>query len=394
MKSEIKFSIAISLFSLLFFASSANATYVSLVFSSSSTPTTIEPGTNANLLLTISNAGTDFAKNVKLMLKSTPGIIPNIGFFDLGIINAGGSTQVVIPITISPSAPEGTVALPFTVSYDTGSGIGSASSDNSATIVITKRTIIQITDVEYDEAVIQRGDNIKMIVTIQNVGSGSLRNLLISLRNFTLAVVPASTDTEKFVGALSPNEETSITFDLIVSTSSDTITYSIPVLISYYDEQGIIHSDTKYVGLKISGIPDFVVSIEKADNVFAGTTGTLTISIANIGTGSAKFVTAYATADDGDVVPGTTYVGNLDPDDTNTLTIDVNPVTAGRHSITLHLEYKDSYNQVFSKAYPLEFDVGRRLIGIPLEYEVVIIIIILAVLYWKRNSIRRLIKRK
>jgi hypothetical protein len=392
MRNEIKL-IAFSLFSLLFFASSVSA-YVSLTFSSTTIPTTIEPGSKANLLLTISNTGTEVATSPQLVVKSSTYVSADIAVFNLPTISAAGSTQITIPITISSSAPEGTVALPFTVSYNVGSSAGTVSADNSASITITKRTILQIADVTYDKTIIQRGDTIRMTITLQNVGRGQVKDLVISLRNFTLPIVPASSDTEKFVGTLNQDEKASVNFDLVVSNNADVVTYSIPVSLSYYDDIGSVHSETKYVGLKITGIPDFVVAIEKEENIYSGTRGTITVSIANIGTGPAKFLTAYATADDGDVNPKTNYVGNMDPDDTNTVPLDATPMKTGNHQLTLHLSYKDSYNQDFTKDYPLEFTVGTTPIQISLPFQILIVVAILVIIYWKRSSLMRLIKRK
>lgn len=386
--------LAFSLITSAIFASSALA-YVSLTFSSSTIPSTIDPGSSGNLLLTITNTGTDLATQATLTVQSSPFVTATTATFNLGTLNAGGSSQVTIPITISSNAPEGTVALPVTVTYSVGSTVGTVTAQNSATIIVTKRTLLQITNVSYDEMQIQRGDTVKMSVTLMNVGSGQVKDLTVALRNFSnLPISPASTDTESFVGTLNAGQSTTVSFDLIVSTTADTVPYSIPISLSFFDDQGNSVVDTKFAGLKIVGIPDFVVSIDKLDNVYAGTSGTITISIANDGTGSAKYVTAYATASDSDVSPMTTYVGNMDPDDTNTINVGISPLKAGTHDITVHLAYKDSYNQELSKDYPLSFTVTSAPIQIPLTIQVLIVLIVLAIAYVKRNSLIKLLLRR
>lgn len=386
--------LAFSLIASAFFASTASA-YVSLTFSSSTIPSTIGPGSSGNLLLTITNTGTDLATQTTLTIQSSPFVTATTATFNLGTLNAGGSSQVTIPITVLSNAPEGTIALPVTVAYSVGSTAGTVTTQNSATITVTKRTLLQITNVSYDEKQIQRGDTVTMSVTLMNVGSGQVKDLTVALRNFSsLPISPASTDTESFVGTLNPGQSTTVNFDLIVSTSADTVPYSIPISLSFFDDQGNAQSETKYAGLKVVGIPDFVVSIDKLDNVYAGTPGTMTISIANDGTGSAKYVTASATASDSDVSPKTSYVGNMDPDDTNTITFDISPLRAGTHDITVHLTYKDSYNQEFSKDYPLSFNVTSAPIQVPLAIQVLIVLVILTIAYVKRNSLIKLLLRK
>jgi len=385
---------ALSLFATTFFVSPAMA-YVSLTFSSSTIPSTIVPGSSGNLLLTITDVGTDFAGQAVLTLQSSPYVTASVTTFNLGTISAGGSSQITIPITVSSNAPEGTIALPVTVTYNVGTTAGTVTTQNSATIAVTKRTLLQITNVTYDKSEIQRGDTMTMSITLKNVGGGQVKDLTVALRNFSnIPLSPASTDTEIFIGTLNPGQSKTASFNLIVSTSADIIPYSIPVTLSYFDDQGNSQREIKYAGLKIVGIPDFVVSIEKSDNIFAGASGTLSLSIANDGTGSAKYVTASATASDSDVSPNTNYVGNMDPDDTNTVNFDISPLTPGKHEVTLHLTYKDSYNQDFSKDYPLTFTVTSAPIQISSTVQIVIILAVLAIAYWKRSTLMKLLRRK
>jgi len=390
--------LSVSFLSLVLFASPTSA-YVSLTFLSSTIPSTVDPGSKANLLLTITNAGTDFASSTTLAIHASPYVSADISNFNIGTINAGGSTQITVPITVSPNSPEGTVALPFTVSYSIGNSAGTVTTDNSATVTITRRTLLEITNVTYDKSLIQRGDTIKITITVQNVGKGLIKDLTVSLSNLsTLPIAPADNDVEKFAGTLNPGESASVSFNLVINNNADTIAYSVPVTLTFFDDLGISHVDTRSAGLKVVGIPDFVVAIDKEENVFAGTSGKLTISIANSGTGSAKYLAAYATATDADVNPKLNYIGNMDPDDTNTLTLDINPTTTGNHQLTLHLTYKDSYNQDFSKDYPLKFEVGRMPINIPLSLQIIIIAAILALAYFKRSTLlemlTKILKRK
>lgn len=394
MKQKAKFSfifLLFSAFSLLLFSFPSRA-YVSFTFSYSIVPTTIQPGTKANVLLTINNLGTDFAGRTQLIVKSTPYITPEISSFDLQIIKAGGTAQVVIPITISQNAPEGTAVLPFTISYNIADSAGTVSSDGSISILILKRTLIQIVDVEYDKPMIQRGDSIEMTLTIQNTGYGEIKDLSVSIRNFSLPIAPAGTDTEKFLGSLSSGERTNVTFGLIINTNADTIAYSVPVSLSYYDDQGNPHLETKYAGLKIIGVPDFVISLEREENMLAGSVGKLSISISNTGTGSAKFLTLYA--DSGaDVLPKSNYIGNMDPDDTNSIVLEVSPTSVGKQELDFTLVYRDSYNQQFTKSYTLDYTVYQKQIQFPIQYQIILILAVLAIVYWKRNSIIKLIRR-
>lgn len=385
--------VAFSLFSLLFFASSAQA-YVSLTFSSTAIPTTISPGTKANLLLTIINTGTDFAASPQLTVKSSPYVTADIPVFNLPTLNVGGSTQITIPITVAPNAPEGTVALPFTIAYTVGNNVGTVSADNSASITITKRTLLQITNVSYSN-IVQRGNTFTMTITLQNVGSGQVKDLVVSLRNFSLPIVPASTDTEKFVGTLNSGQTTAVSFDLTANNNADTVTYSVPVSLSYYDDQGNIHTDTKFVGLRITGIPEFVVALDSTDNIFAGQINKMSVTISNVGTGSAEFLTVDIDSGQ-DVSPQTSYLGTLNPDDSSTISMNVNLAgkSADMKFLNITLTYKDTYNQEYVENKLVHFNAMNAPVQISTNYAIIIIVILAAIVYWKRNFFKSLLKRK
>jgi hypothetical protein len=390
MKSKIM-PIAFSILSMLLFASSASA-FVSLTFSSITTPATIQPGTQGTLLLTISNTGTDFAGTPQFIVQSSSYVTASTAIFNLASINAGGSTTVTIPITISPSAPEGSVTLPFTIAYTIGTTSGSVTTNNGVTLTVTKRTLIQVTDVSYSENVIQPGDTFTMNITLQNVGSAQIKDLDVSIRNFSSIVVPAAIDTEKIITSLSPGESNIINFDLIALPSSAVGPYSIPISLTYYDDQGNLHNDIKFAGLKISGIPDFVVSLENT-NIYAGQTNMLSVDIANVGTGSAKFVTVYADSNQ-NVLPKVSYIGNLDPDDSSTISLNLFSNKAGPQSLNITIRYKDAYNQQYQETKIVQFNATTVPIQISNNMLIIIAVVVIGVLYWKRHAVKRLLKRK
>lgn len=368
--------------------------YVSISITSTTTPSTIEPGQNANLILTISNIGTSTAQNVKLKFKTNPSIIPTTGVFDLQSIPYGNSIQVTVPFMVSSDTSEGTTALQFTIDYnDAADPSGIKTQENSATISITKRTLIEISNVIYDEGIIQPGDTVNMNIELKNVGKGVIKDLSVSIYSDNAPFVPVEAS-NKFLNTLNPGEMKNVTFSIIINKDAKTIAQAIPLSLSYYDDFNILHTDTKHFGLKISGKPDFVVSVEKTTNMYSGTTGTMSVSVANRGTATAQFLTARF--DSGfDVTPSENYIGNLDPDDTSTVSLDVSlkGVSVGKHSLNMTLFYKDPYNKDFSETRTLQFDVT----SVPIEIsnvQIAIVIVIIGILYWKRSFIKGLIKRK
>jgi len=142
------------------------------------------------------------------------------------------------------------------------------------------------------------------------------------------------------------------------------IAYRIPVFVKYYDESGTFHNDTKYIGMKVSGIPDFVVTLEDDSRAYAGMEGELTISVANRGTATANFLTLGFDSDLA-ITPAEYYVGNLDPDDYQTvkLNVDFSGVAPGRHMLEIGMHYKDPYNSELSETASVEFKLRQPVAG-------------------------------
>lgn len=368
--------------------------FVSLSATGTTIPTTIEPGSNVNLILTLTNIGNGNADSVKLTITPNSYMTTDQYIYTLQTIQAGSSIQVVIPLKISQNIPEGSNALFFSVDY-TESGSGTRTLQNSVTISVTKRRLIEIANVSYSEDLIQPGDTVTMKIEMQNLGKGVVKDLTVSLNNISSLFVPIGSDTEVYVGSFLPSTKTTASFNLIVNKNVDTIAYNIPVTLTYYDESNTLHVDQRFVGIKISGKPDFVISLESQQNMFAGSTGTVSISISNSGTATAQFLTAKF---DSKIYlsPSEYYVGNLNPDDSSTISLDVNlaGVKPGSQPLNMTLNYKDPYNKDYSETRILQLDVTSRPIQISANMQIIIFLIIIAIVYWKRNSIRRLIKRK
>ena len=368
---------------------------VSFSISGKTVPATVEPGSNANLILTIANLGTTNAENVELIFSSNSYMSPGQSSYSLQVIQAGGSIQVTVPLKISEIIPEGTNALFFSVNYVESGSSGTKTIQNSATVSVTKRSLIEISNATYSSDFIQPGDNVVMNLKIQNLGRGNIKDLTVSLGNISSLFVPVGSDTDFYFGSFPSGSSGTASFNLIVNKNVNTIAYSIPVTFTYYDESNTLHTDVKFVGIKISGRPEFVVSVEKEANMFSGGVGTLSVTISNRGTSTAQFLTLNF--DSGMyVTPSEYYVGNLDPDDSSTISLDVSlsGVPSGKHSMNMTMMYKDPYNKNFSETRVVQFDVTNRPVQISTNTQIIIILLVLAIAYWKRNFLKKLVKRK
>ena len=379
---------------ILFVLPSVGNAYVSLSVSGTTSPSFVEAGEKVNLILTIANTGTSVARDVKLSVSPTKYVIPGTYQYDLQSIAAGNSIQVTVPLSISSDA-QGTTAVSLSLDFREGDTSGTVTQQNSITLSITKRTLLEIRSVNYSSEVVSPGDNVMMSIEIVNVGKGRIKDLTVSLGNTSLPFVPIGSDSQKYLANLEPGSKSIATFNLVVNKDAKTIAYNFPVLLSYFDELGNSRSEQRTVGLKVTGVPDFVSNIEKSENLFSGQEGKMTISVSNVGTASASFLTArFDSALD--MTPKEIYIGNLDPDDSSSIVANVNlrDKTAGKYNFVVNFVYKDPYNQEFTKAKQMEFSVTQRPIEISSNMQIIIILVVLGVLYFKRNWIKSKLKRK
>jgi hypothetical protein len=341
--------------------------------------------------LSITNTGTLPARDVKLSIRSHSFISPDQFVYNLQTLGAGNSVQVAVPITVSTNAHEGATAIFFTIDYKESDSGGTRTIENSVSVSITKRALIEIRNVSYGKEIISRGDIVTVTVLLENVGRGRLKDMTVSLNNANLPFVPAAADTESFIGTVEAGQQRSVSFNIIINKEADTKAYSLPVVFSFFDESGMPKTETKSIGLRVSGNPEFVVTVDKTENLYSGFTGKITISISNRGTATAQFLTTYFNTFSSDIsyTPSEIYVGNLDPDDGSTVSYEISlaRMQSGTYKLPFVLSYKDPYNQEFTETKIIQLEVTSKPIEIPMTLQIVIAAIVLIVIYWKRQSI-------
>lgn len=398
-KKHLELSVLFAIFALSVSAVPVQSasTYVSLTVSGQVVPSTIGPGDSGNLILTIANSGTAYARRVELTVRPHNSITFGSRSYDLGIIAPSGSTQISIPITISLSIEEYITTVFFSISYAEGDSTSTATIDASTSVSISRRSLVQIESVTWSKELIEPGDVVDVDIYVKNGGLGNLKDMTVELGNPTLPFVSASGDIETYLGDLSVNEMRKAAFSIIINKDAETTAYRVPVTIRYYDESSVLHTDVKYIGLKVSGQPDFIVTLEDDSAMYAGSSsGELVISLANRGTATASFLTLRFNSSF-DITPAEYYVGNLDPDDyeTVTLSVDLTAAAIGKYSLPIEMAYKDPYNQEFSEPVSIDFTAHRfQSGGIPLIAQLAIVGIVIVILYWKRKFFVRLFRKK
>lgn len=334
----------------------------------------VRSGGSVVIYLTATNPGLDLSG---VVITATPG--PNLQLIsgnkiELGDMPATTTQQSSISVRVDENAKSSVsyVYLEATYYYST--------SEYKKTfyipITIKKEPILEIANVKFNDTA-EPGKTILLSFDIFNKGDSTARDLNIKLSGASLFTTLASTG-EAIISELNPSDSKTLNFLITINPETSIGIESIPVILSYYDDtKSNNYTETKNIGLKISGKADFIITINSFNNLYYGRAGKVTISIANRGTASAEYISVNAKSDFGSKE---FYIGSLDPDDSETIELPQDLTkSSDKYPIYLTLNYRDK----FDNNYSFEKIVEAAPTNAPMDYNIVIIfVVILIVAYW------------
>lgn len=273
-------------------------------------------------------------------------------------------------------------------------------------IPITVRTVLPSieTSITSNPERIPQGQIATINISIKNSDTSTIRDVRIGLELpeelSSIGSIP-----EKKIPRLQPGQEGSVSFNILASADAEGRAYKTPIIITFSDETGTLNTKNQTIGILVGDGITYDVNIEEGDAFSQSKKGSITLSLANIGPNTIKFLTFEIQPDENYRVISNNkvYMGNLDPDDFETAEfiiatsvqkegnncwIPLHCNTPREIPIKAKLQYRDSYNTLYEnnlnitlpiysaselKAYGL---AGSSGIGIG-----TIIIIILLIIY-------------
>ena len=334
----------------------------------------VRPGSDFAIYLTATNPGLDITG---VTISATPGpylTLTSGNKVELGDMPATNSQQTSITVRADKNAIS-------TVSYvylEARYYYSNTEYKRTFYVPVTIRRdpLLEIRDVYFNESVVP-GKTVMMSFDIYNAGDMSASDLSVKLNSTSLFITPESTG-EKIISILEPSRSMTVSFPLTINPDADIGIENIPVFLSYYDDTKTNnYTQTKTIGLKISGDAEFIVDIDSYNNLYYGQTGEIKIYIANKGTAPADYVSVDARSEFGSK---TFYIGSLEPDDSETIDLTQNLMTSlGKYPIYLTLSYRDR----FGNTYSLERQLEAYPSNAPFDFSIVIIIgLIILGAYW------------
>lgn len=350
---------------------------VQLQITSATTPSSIVPGNDGYVELSISNVGTVTADSLKVEVVGidSPLKATSTSLESLGSLGIGESKSFILRFTVPSSAPSGFYVIRLKVS-SCGNSICTDRIEN-ALITVQTPSSLKVESVTPNELKI--GQNTTVNVLLENIG-GNLNNIILRW-NSTKDILPYGSDNEEFIPYINKGQEYGVPLNIFVSQGVGSGVYPLDIELTYNDASGKIQTTRTSIGLVVSGSIDFVINLDTS-NLAYNSAGIVDISIANRGTASANFLTVKASSKYGE---NEFYIGELEADDEDNVKLTQNLAGVFRpYNLDLLITYKDKFNNEYSENKTVE--VQPKPASFPISIVVIVLIAAGGIYWWKKRK--------
>ncbi|MFH0949100.1 MAG: COG1361 S-layer family protein [Candidatus Aenigmatarchaeota archaeon] len=287
------------------------------------TPYPAEPGNYVTLTLKVENTGNGDANVVKLKLvteypfsfdSNTTVKIENSAIslpldsnmiVSLGKIPASEYTLIEYRVRIAGDILEGNAQLKLWQQTQT----------SDTWILGTFNIFVQGTDklevADVIPSILTPGKLTDVIFVLNNSGTASIRNVIFTWSEKDNKILPLGSGNKKYVDSIDSHGSVEIPFTLVADPSATSGAYTLNTNMSYTIGGNISKSLNINVGMFIGGSADFDVSVQDSQ------TGTVSLSIANVGSNPTTSVSVKIPEQENFIVSGasSSFLGNLNPGD-------------------------------------------------------------------------------
>lgn len=347
--------------SLVSFSVTIAALESSLQVTSTITPSTIAPGNDGYVQITITNVGTAYAERVEIKLISLDSpLIPKTQFVfypSLGGLEVGKSITTTFKFSVPASATSGFYTAKFSLSACDGSVC--KETIHYTIITVQAPSSLEITSVSPSSFKI--GENATLNFTLANIGDISINNVIVSWKN--PAILPLGSSDRIFIQSINARQTLQVPVQVVVKPDVTSGIYSFSITIEYTNQVGAKQTVNSTVGIAIKGEYAFIIVLDSQDIVAPGTQGSVNIKIINTGNQEAQFLVLRVLSSEPliQITPSETYIGNLESDDyeTERFTFKVSKTSSpGTYPLKLEINYKDLYGKFYVEEYSVNVEVS------------------------------------
>ena len=314
-------------------------------------PDPVSPGNFVEVNIKVANSGENSIEYAKIRMIENENfriVQGRNNMRDLGVIppfsTLPGSRSFVIAkysIEVSPNTPLGLNPIQFQVETPGGTYFY-----DFYISIQEKNPTIQINSISVDT--IEAGKSSKLSIEIQNRNSISLRNVIVNLDlasvdSRVLSMVSGSN--QKLIPSMRPNEITTLEFEIAASPDAVAKPYLLPININFEDSFENSYSTSAIGSVRVYSPPLISLRLDSQD-IYSEGKGRLSFAISNPGTSSIKGTQIeILNSPDYEVIDGKyQYIGDLNPDDFQTMQTQVFLYGNENTKINMKITYLDSYN--------------------------------------------------
>lgn len=215
---------------------------------------------------------------------------------------------------------------------------------------------ISIISVSSSPREVAPGQNTELVLSLRNIGNKDIKDITVKLDLSNVPFAPVASSSEFLIKKLEDDEDRNVIFSLITLPNATPGIYKIPVEISYSNL-----TKKTLVSLTVQVKPELLISLDKSDLLYLGSSGTIIVKFVNRGLTDIKFLTAtLETSNSYDILsPASVYIGNLDIDDTQTEEFDIF-MKSSSGAFPIKIEYRDSNNNQYSETKIINANVYTR----------------------------------
>ncbi len=244
------------------------------------TPSSVNPGGSAQIIVNIENEDTSRSiKDLEVELVSrSSGIIITSGTAELGSLGPASTSSAAFSVRIASSVSPGTYTVEARGSYGYGT-TNTSSFRINIPITVSYRSNLAI--YAHDTQITPGGTG-KMLITIENSGRSTIRDLVVTLSPSSTYVYPVG-EVRSTISSIGPGESIEKTFEIRASDSAIVGIQPITVGVTYTDVSGTTQVDSQAVAVTIVSPGTEIVIDSIESDLEPGKTGKVRIGVKNVG---------------------------------------------------------------------------------------------------------------
>lgn len=325
----------------------SDAAFVTISFVNQD-PEPVMPGERLELKFKVENRGTKPANYVTVEL------VPRFPFSvdesekvkPVGTLfgRQKGKDAVIVRFFLTVDVTAGSGINPIALRYKTASQDWTVI--DSFNVSVGRRDLpLAITSVAAKPETLIPGKLSNLELEITNIGTGDALNVRVRL-NLTDTFSAYGSTNEVIIPLIKPKGTSKADFAVMTSPDAKSALYRMPLFITYSDTSGRNYTiGGQSFGVLVSSAPQLAAAAIGSDPLKLNAKRKVTIEIINNGLSDVKFLTAaLAESENYEILsPKSSYVGNLDSGDSETVSYNV--FFTRPAPLMLSLEYKDALNE-------------------------------------------------